>query len=38
MHQDIDRLADVAAARGVTVDEAKAQPNLYGMNQQMMAR
>lgn len=26
MHQDIDRLADVAAARGVTVDEVKAHP------------
>ena len=38
MHQDIDRLADVAAARGVTVDEVKAHPDLYGMNPQMMAR
>jgi uncharacterized protein YukE len=27
MHQDIDRLADVAAARGVTVDEVKATPS-----------
>jgi hypothetical protein len=38
MHQDIDRLADVAAARGVTVDEVRAHPDLYGMNPPMMAR
>src|SRR4051794_16081881 len=29
MHQDIDRLADVAQARGVSVDEVKAHPDLY---------
>jgi WXG100 family type VII secretion target len=38
MHQDINRVADVAAARGVTVDEVLAHPDLYGMNPQMMAR
>jgi WXG100 family type VII secretion target len=38
MQQDIDRLADVAAAHNVTVDEVKAHPDLYGMNPQMMAR
>ena len=38
MQQDIQRLADVAAARGVTVDEVKAHPELYGMNAGMMDR
>lgn len=38
MQQDIDRLAEVAAARGVTVDEVKAHPELYGMGSGMMDR
>jgi uncharacterized protein YukE/pimeloyl-ACP methyl ester carboxylesterase len=38
MHHDIDRLAEVAAARGVTVDEVKAHPELYGMAGEMMDR
>jgi WXG100 family type VII secretion target len=38
MQQDIDRLADVAAARGVTVEEVKAHPELYGMASGMMDR
>jgi WXG100 family type VII secretion target len=38
MQQDIDRPAEVAKARGVTVDEVLAHPDQYGMNPQMMAR
>lgn len=38
MHQDINRVAEVAAARNVTVDEVLAHPDDYGMNPQMMAR
>ncbi|MDT5152909.1 MAG: hypothetical protein QOI01_4642 [Mycobacterium sp.] len=38
MHQDINRLAEVAAARGVTVDEVKAHPERYGMASGMMDR
>lgn len=38
MQQDIDRVADVAAARGVTADEVKAHPGLYGMAGPMMDR
>jgi WXG100 family type VII secretion target len=38
MQQDIDRLGEVAAARGVTVDEVKAHPELYGMASGMMDR
>jgi WXG100 family type VII secretion target len=38
MHQDIDRVADVAAARSVTVDDVLAHPDRYGMNPQMMSR
>ncbi|BBY28132.1 alpha/beta hydrolase [Mycolicibacterium sediminis] len=38
MNQDINRLSDVADARGVTVDEVKAHPELYGMAGPMMAR
>jgi hypothetical protein len=38
MRQDIQRVTDVAAARGVTVDEVKAHPELYGMAGPMMDR
>jgi hypothetical protein len=38
MAQDIDRPAQVARARGVTVDEVLAHPDQYGMNPRMMAR
>jgi pimeloyl-ACP methyl ester carboxylesterase len=38
MQQDIDRLGEVAAARGVTVDEVKAHPELHGMASGMMDR
>jgi uncharacterized protein YukE len=38
VHRDIDRLGEVAAARGVTVDEVKAHPELYGMASGMMDR
>jgi WXG100 family type VII secretion target len=38
MHQDINRVAEVAAARNVTVEEVLAHPDSYGMNPQMMAR
>ena len=38
MHQDINRVAEVAAARNVTVEEVLAHPDDYGMNPQMMAR
>jgi hypothetical protein len=38
MAQDINRPAQVARARGVTVDEVLAHPDQYGMNPRMMAR
>jgi WXG100 family type VII secretion target len=38
MQQDINRPAEVAEARGVTVDEVLAHPDQYGMNPRMMAR
>ena len=38
MQRDIDRLGEVAAARGVTVDEVKAHSELYGMASGMMDR
>lgn len=38
MQQDINRPAEVAKARGVSVDEVLAHPDQYGMNPQMMAR
>jgi len=38
MAHDINRVADVANARGVSVDEVLAHPDLYGMAGPMMAR
>ncbi len=38
MQRDIDRLSEVAAARGVSVDEVKAHPEQYGMASGMMDR
>lgn len=38
MQQDIDRLTKVAEARGVSVDEVRAHPYLYGVTPQMITR
>lgn len=38
MQRDIDRVAEVAAARGVTADEVLAHPEKYGMAGPMMDR
>ncbi|MGH3639568.1 MAG: alpha/beta hydrolase [Mycobacterium sp.] len=38
LQQDLDRPAQVAAARGVTVDEVLAHPDKYGMAGPMMTR
>lgn len=38
MERDINRPAEVAASRGVTVEEVLAHPDQYGMNPQMMDR
>jgi hypothetical protein len=38
MQRDIDRLAEVAQARGVTVEEVQAHPERYGMAGPMMDR
>lgn len=38
MQRDIDRVAEVAAARGVTPDEVLSQPEKYGMAGPMMDR